>query len=136
MTESPTPYDRIGGEAGVRRLTQRFYALMDSLPEAAACRAIHPPSLAGSEQKLFDYLTGWLGGPPIYVQKNGPPMLRRRHLHAPIAGPEIEGWLLCFRQAWAETVTDAALTEAVLPQVEHLARHMRNREDAAWTPPA
>ena len=62
-------------------------------------------------------------------------MLRRRHLHAPIAGPEIAGWLLCFRQAWAETVTDAALTAAVLPQVEHLARHMRNREDAAWTPP-
>jgi hemoglobin len=135
MTDAPTPYDRIGGEAGVRRLTRRFYALMDTLPEAAACRAIHPPSLAGSEAKLFDYLTGWLGGPPIYVEKHGPPMLRRRHLHAPIAGPEIAGWLLCFRQAWAETVTDAALTAAVLPQVEHLARHMRNREDAAWTPP-
>ncbi|MFC7475228.1 group II truncated hemoglobin [Dankookia sp. GCM10030260] len=135
MTEAPTPYDRIGGEAGVRRLTSRFYALMDTLPEAAACRAIHPPSLAGSEAKLFDYLTGWLGGPPVYVRKHGHPMLRRRHLHAPIAGPEIEGWLLCFRQAWAETVQDAALGAAVLPQVEHLARHMRNREDAAWTPP-
>ncbi|WP_431271894.1 group II truncated hemoglobin [Dankookia sp. P2] len=108
---------------------------MDTLPEAAACRAVHPPSLEGSEQKLFDYLTGWLGGPPVYVQKHGHPMLRRRHLHAPIAGAEIEGWLLCFRQAWAETVTDAALTAAVMPQVEHLARHMRNREDAAWTPP-
>ena len=135
MPEAPTPYDRIGGKAGVRRLTQRFYAQMDTLPEAAACRAIHPPSLVGSEAKLFDYLTGWLGGPPVYVQKNGPPMLRRRHLHAPIAGPEIEGWLLCFRQAWAETVADAALTAAVLPQVEQLAQHMRNREDAAWTPP-
>jgi hemoglobin len=135
MTDAPTPYDRIGGEAGVRRLTRRFYALMDTLPEAAACRAIHPADLAGSEAKLFDYLTGWLGGPPIYVEKHGPPMLRRRHLHAPIAGPEIAGWLLCFRQAWAETVTDDALGAAVLPQVEHLARHMRNREDAAWTPP-
>jgi len=135
MPEAPTPHERIGGEDGVRRLTQRFYALMDMLPDAAACRAIHPPSLVGAEQKLFDYLTGWLGGPPLYVDKHGPPMLRRRHLHAPIAGPEIDGWLLCFRRAWAETVADATLTAAVLPQVEHLARHMRNREDAAWTPP-
>ncbi|MBK1657433.1 group II truncated hemoglobin [Paracraurococcus ruber] len=127
----PTPYDRIGGEAGIRRLVGRFYALMDTLPAAAACRAIHPASLAGSEQKLFEYLTGWLGGPPLFVERHGPPMLRRRHLHAPIAGPEIEGWLLCFRQAWADTVTDAALTEAVPPQVEGLARHMRNRADAA-----
>ncbi|MDO9712091.1 group II truncated hemoglobin [Paracraurococcus lichenis] len=136
MSDAPTttPYDRIGGEEGVRRLVRRFYALMDELPEAAACRAIHPPSLAGSEQKLFEYLTGWLGGPPLFTDRHGPPMLRRRHLHAPIAGPEIAGWLLCFRRAWAETVEDAALTAAVLPQVEGLAQHMRNREDG-WTPP-
>ncbi|TCZ66131.1 group II truncated hemoglobin [Roseicella aquatilis] len=132
---APTPYDRIGGEAGVTRLVRRFYELMDSLPEAAACRAVHPPSLAGSERKLFEYLSGWLGGPPLYTSKHGHPMLRRRHLHAPISGPEIEGWLLCFRRAWAETVEDAALTAALLPQVEGLARHMRNREDASWSPP-
>jgi len=129
MTEA-TAYARLGGEAGVRRLVSRFYVLMDTLPEAAACRAVHPKSLAAAEEKLFLYLTGWLGGPPLYVSKYGPPMLRRRHLQAPIAGPEIEGWLVCFRQAWAETVEDAALGALVLPQVESLARHMRNREDA------
>ena len=126
-----TPYARIGGEAGLRRFTRRFYALMDSLPEAAACRAIHPDSLAGAEQKLFEYLSGWLGGPPLFTDKYGPPMLRRRHLHAPIAGAEIEGWLACFRRAWAEEVADPALGPLVLPQVEGLARHMRNRAEAA-----
>jgi len=131
MTET-TAYARIGGEEGVRRLVHRFYDLMDTLPEAAACRAIHPASLAGSEEKLFMYLSGWLGGPPLFTDRFGHPMLRRRHLHAPIAGPEIEGWLLCFRQAWAETVTDPEITRVVLPQVEHLAQHMRNRHD----PPA
>ncbi len=126
-----TPYERLGGEAWVRRFTSRFYELMDTLPQAAACRAIHPPSLAGSEEKLFLYLTGWLGGPPLFVARHGPPMLRRRHLHAPIAGPEIDGWLACFRQAWRETVDDAALTALVVPQVENLARHMRNQPDHA-----
>lgn len=131
----PTPYERLGGEAGLRRLTRRFYALMDELPEAAACRAIHPANLAGSEQKFFEYLSFWLGGPPLFIERRGPPMLRARHLHVPIAGPEIEGWLLCFRRAWAEMApSDAALDEAILPRVEALARHMRNAADGP--PPA
>lgn len=124
-----TPYHRIGGEAGVRRLTRRFYALMDELPEAAAVRAIHGPSLAGSEQKLFEYLSGWLGGPPLFVEKYGHPMLRRRHFAAPIGAAERDGWLLCFRRAFAETVDDPALAAAILPQVEALADHMRNKAE-------
>ena len=56
-----TPYDAFGGDDFVRKLCARFYGLMDTLPEAAACRAVHPPSLVRAEQKLFEYLTGWLG---------------------------------------------------------------------------
>lgn len=128
-TPQPGPlsaYDRIGGAEGIRRLTHRFYALMDSLPEAAACRAVHPPSLERAEQRLFEYLSGWLGGPPLFVQRHGAPMLRRRHFSARISMPEIDGWLLCFLRAWDETVEDRALGEVVLPQVEALAHHMRN----------
>ena len=126
-----TPYERIGGEAGVRAFTRRVYALMDSLPEAAACRAIHAASLEISERKLFEYLSGWLGGPPLFTDKYGPPMLRARHLRVAIATPEIDGWLACFRQAWAETVTDRELDALIRPQIEKLALHMRNRADAA-----
>lgn len=124
-----TPYELVGGAEGVRRLVVRFYDLMDELPEAAACRAIHPADLSESRQKLFEYFTGWLGGPPLFVERRGPPMLRARHLHAFIAGPEIDGWLACFRQAWRETVDHPALTEALMPKIEALALHMRNRAD-------
>jgi hypothetical protein len=51
-----TPYEAFGGEAFVRSLCARFYVLMDMLPEAAACRAVHPPSLVRAEEKLFEYL--------------------------------------------------------------------------------
>lgn len=112
----------------LRRLVTRFYALMDELPEARATRAIHPADLGGSAEKLFDYLTGWLGGPPLYTDKHGHPRLRQRHLHAAISTAEIEGWLACFRQAWTETVEDRRLDDLVLPKVEGLAQHMRNRE--------
>lgn len=123
----PSLYDRIGGEEGVRRFARRFYALMDEAPEAAACRAIHPPSLAGAEQKLFEYLSGWLGGPQLFVERHGAPMLRRRHMVAAIGPEETAGWLLCFRWALVDTVADEAVRAAILPQIEMLAHHMQNR---------
>ena len=33
-----TPYERIGGEAAIRTLVDRFYQLMDELPEAYTAR--------------------------------------------------------------------------------------------------
>lgn len=133
MTDTPQEtsvslYEAIGGEATVRRLVRRFYELMDTLPEAKACRDVHPPSLAGSEEKLFEYFTGWLGGPQLYVAKRGHPMLRRRHFVAPIGPEETKGWLICFETAMAETIEDERLREAVLRPVRQLAVHMQNKE--------
>lgn len=123
-----TLYEAIGGEDTVRRLVRRFYELMDTLPEAKACRDVHPASLAGSEQKLFEYLTGWLGGPQLYQMKYGHPMLRRRHFVAPIGPDERDGWLICFRRALDETIGDSALREAIWQPAERLAMHMQNKD--------
>ena len=126
-TSKPSLYDLIGGEEGVRRFTKRFYQVMDTAPEAAACRAIHPESLEESEQKLFEFLSGWLGGPQLFVERRGAPMLRARHMSAPIGEEESKGWILCFRWALVDTVADPEIRAAVLPQIEMLAQHMRNR---------
>ena len=126
--ETITLYEAIGGDATVRALTQRFYELMNTLPEAARCRAIHPSSLRNSEAKLYDYLTGYLGGPPVYVEKYGHPRLRSRHFTAPIGPRETEEWLLCFRRALDETVKNPKLIDIIWPPIERLAHHMQNRE--------
>ena len=126
-TSRPSLYELIGGEEGVRRFTRRFYQVMDTAPEAAACRAIHPESLEDSEQKLFEFLSGWLGGPQLFVERRGAPMLRARHMSAPIGEDETKGWILCFRWALVDTVADPEIRAAVLPQIEMLAQHMRNR---------
>jgi hemoglobin len=123
-----TPYDALGGEAWLLVLTRRFYEVMDSLPEAAACRAIHGDDLGPAREKLFEYLSGWLGGPPLFTDKYGPPMLRRRHFGARIGAEEARGWLACFRLAWQETVDDPALSAQIMPKVEALAMHMINAE--------
>jgi hemoglobin len=126
--ETITLYEAIGGDATVRALTRRFYELMDTLPEAARCRAIHPADLSGSEAKFYDYLTGYLGGPPVYVEKHGHPMLRRRHFVAPIGPAERDEWLLCFRCAMDETIENPKLREIIWTPVERLAFHMQNQE--------
>lgn len=126
--ETITLYEAIGGDTAVRALTQRFYVLMDTLPEAARCRAIHPPDLSGSEEKLYEYLTGWLGGPPLYTEKRGHPMLRRRHFVAPIGPAERDEWLLCFIRALEQTVPSEGLRAIILEPVTQLAHHMQNQE--------
>jgi hemoglobin len=126
--ETITLYEAIGGDAAVRALTRRFYGLMDILPEAARCRAIHPPDLSGSEEKLYEYLTGWLGGPPLYTEKRGHPMLRRRHFMAQIGPAERDEWLICFIRALEETVPSEGLRKIILEPVTRLAHHMQNHE--------
>ena len=128
MTETITLYEAIGGDATVRALTDRFYDLMDSLPEAARCRAVHPPDLTSARQKFYDYLTGYLGGPPVYVEKHGHPMLRRRHFIASIGPEERDEWLLCFRLAMQETIASEKLRDIIWAPIERLAHHMQNRE--------
>ena len=128
--ETITLYQAIGGDDTVRALTRRFYELMDTLPEASHCRAIHPPDLSGSENKFYEYLTGYLGGPPVYVEKYGHPMLRRRHFVAPIGAVERDEWLLCFRRAMEETIDNTKLRDIIWPPIERLAFHMQNQEES------
>ncbi|MBD8556562.1 group II truncated hemoglobin [Rhizobium sp. CFBP 8762] len=127
--ETISLYDAVGGDPTVKALVSRFYQLMDTLPEAARCRALHPADLSGSEAKFYDYLTGWLGGPPVYVEKHGHPMLRRRHFVAPIGAAERDEWLLCFQRALDDIVSSAKLRAIILEPVTRLAHHMQNRED-------
>jgi hemoglobin len=126
-----TPYQRIGGDTGIRRLVDRFYELMDELPEAYAARRLHPADLTESGNKLFDFLSGWLGGPQRFVEKHGHPMLRRRHQPYAIGAQERDEWLLCMRTALAETVADAGLRNALYAQFAQLGEHMRNRGENA-----
>ena len=122
----PTLYERVGGESGVRRLVDRFYDLMDSLPQARSLRDLHATSLLESRDKLFEFLSGWLGGPPLYVNKRGHPRLRARHMPFVIDDAGVDAWLLCMNRALDETVADtdavAKLQGALLP----LAMHMKN----------
>ncbi len=122
-------YQRIGGEAGVRKLVKRFYELMDQLPEAHRIRQMHPISLKNSEDKLFMFLSGWMGGPQLYVEKFGHPRLRQRHLPFAIGDEERDQWMLCMKRALDEVVEDAALRAELLAAFQKVADFMRNQAE-------
>jgi hemoglobin len=120
-------FDRVGGEVAVRRLVDRFYDLMDALPEAGNIRALHPETLDGSRDKLFWFLVGWLGGPPLYVSRFGHPRLRARHLPFAIGEAERDAWMRCMTEALASCIADVPLRDFLLQSLAGLADHMRNR---------
>lgn len=122
-----TPYQRIGGDAAIRKLVDRFYQLMDELPEAYTARKIHPQDLTESGNKFVDFLSGWLGGPQRYVEKYGPPMLRRRHMPYAIGLEERDQWLMCMKLALEESVADEPLRTALYEQFVRIGEFMRNQ---------
>jgi hemoglobin len=127
-TLDSTPYRDLGGEEGVRKLVHRFYQLMDTLPEAADIRAMHPEDLSSSEEKLFLFLSGFFGGPSLYIEKFGHPMLRQRHMPFPIDEAARDQWLLCMNRALDDVGVTPKLKEFLGRIFFQTANHMRNKE--------
>lgn len=121
-----TPYQLMGGEAKVRQLADRFYDVMETAPEAKELYAIHPQPLHGTRQKFFEFLSGWLGGPPLFEQKYGHPRLRARHLPFTVNQQLRDQWMFCMNKALDEVVEHELLREGIRQSLGQLASHMIN----------
>ncbi len=126
--QEKTTYELIGGEATVARLCERFYALMDSIPQFKELRAMHPEDLQGSQDKLFMFLSGWFGGPDLFVEKFGHPRLRARHMPFAIGTLERDQWVACMVLAMEEVGIEAPIRSKLLENFFNTADFMRNKE--------
>jgi hemoglobin len=124
-----TAYSLIGGAEPIRQLVDRFYDLMELEPKYAVIRQMHPTNLSASRDKLDLFLSGWMGGPELYREKYGHPMLRARHLPFPIGSVERNQWLDCMQRAMDEVVTDAQLKARLHESFFATADWMRNKPD-------
>ncbi len=122
-----SPYDLIGGDAAVRELVDRFYDLMDFEPGYARLRRVHGSSLESAREKLYLFLSGWHGGPPLNVERYGHPMLRARHLPFAIGEEERDQWMACMIQAMEEVDVPKELREGLVQAFGRTADWMRNR---------
>ncbi len=89
------------GEANIFLMLADFYAEL----EASPLRAMFPADMRAASEKSAAFFVGLLGGPLLYHQRHGPPMMRARHLSFPIDEPARQIWLACFDRV-LENATD------------------------------
>ncbi len=127
MSTVQTPF-QILGEDGIRDLCNAFYDIMDTLPEAADIRAMHADDLSPMKEKLTMYLTGWMGGPPLYADKYGTVCMTEPHEPYHIGPEERDQWLLCMDKALEAIGAGDELVEMLKVPMFRVADAVRNKE--------
>lgn len=122
-------YELIGGAEKLRELVDRFYDLMALEPEFSGIHAMHPPLSDGSRDKLYWFLSGWMGGPGMYVERFGHPRLRARHLPFSIGSAERDQWLRCMALAMQDIGMSEPLQLRLMESFYQTADWMRNTSD-------
>lgn len=128
-TENMTPYDLLGGEIVLKQLVERFYLYMDTLPETQTIRHLHAKNLHSAQLKLYKFLSGWLGGPSLYMQEYGHPRLKRRHFPFAIGHSEKTQWMLCMNKSLDDMAIDSRLREQLREALDQLSTHMINKQE-------
>ncbi|MFU0842142.1 MAG: Globin [Burkholderia sp.] len=111
MTKAETKnfYERIGGEEGIHALVLVYLKNLKTMPEVAHVRALYPEDLTKYETRMTEFLSGFLGGPALYTERHGMPMLRENHRHFPIDETVRDEWMVCMRDALNKCVKDDEL---------------------------
>lgn len=127
--EKPNLYELIGGADKLRDMVDRFYDLMELEPEFAGIRVMHPTPIDSSRDKLFWFLSGWMGGPNLYIEQFGHPRLRARHLPFSIGVSERDQWLRCMAWAMQDMGIEQGLQEHLMTSFYQTADWMRNKAE-------
>lgn len=125
MTEG-TPYEAIGGAPTVAKLVDAFYNRVARHPDLIP---IFPDDLTETRKKQYAFLTQFFGGPPLFSQHYGPPMLRRRHLPHEITPKRVESWLACMAEAFDEAGITGPMGDFLFNRLTATAHHMTNTYD-------
>ncbi|MCL1143877.1 group II truncated hemoglobin [Shewanella gaetbuli] len=120
-------YDLIGGDKVIKAIAHEFYQQMQTRADTQPLLALHRAPIADSEVKLYEFLSGWLGGPQLYQQKYGHPALRARHMPFAIDESMRDQWLLCMQAALDKCVKKPEHRQAIIQALSTLADHMRNQ---------
>jgi hemoglobin len=126
--EEKTPYELLGGDDGVRKLTADFYELMDTSPEAAPIRAMHKGDLSEMTDKLSTFLIGWLGGPERYQERFGRVIIPLAHKPFPIGPSERDQWLMCMQGAIDKTSLQESMKARLMGSFGRMAEMCRTKD--------
>ena len=120
-----TPFVEIGGLEEVRLLVEEFYDIIEA--ESPSLREMLPRTTTGSRLKLYEFMSGWLGGPQLYQNKRGHPRLRMRHFPFSIGDEEAAEWMRCMTKAMTARELPEQLTAFLTERLNETALHLRNQ---------
>jgi hemoglobin len=122
--EQKSVYEWIGGEKTMLQLVDAFYNRVAKDPELAP---LFPADFTEVKRKQFLFLSQYFGGPPLYTEEFGHPMLRARHMRFPITPTRANAWLACMIGAMDEVgLEEGQVREFMLERLTLTARHMTN----------
>ena len=125
---SRPPYELLGGEAGIKHLVDSFYDVMDRDERFRLIRKMHKDDLSPMRTSLFEYLSGWLGGPPLYIDRKGSPCMTSPHAPYAIGQQARDLWVECMNQALVEADIAEKYRELLMPAFERMADMVRNTD--------
>lgn len=120
-------YEMFGGEEKLKLLVSEFYKIMDTNPNYKTLREMHPEDLSSSEEKLFMFLSGWMGGPQLYITKYGHPRLRARHMPFPITQKDSKEWVNCMTEAIEKVSLGNEMKTFLTGEFDRIASFMVNK---------
>ncbi|MGX6442236.1 globin domain-containing protein [Neobacillus sp. K501] len=126
IEKKPTPFEAIGEET-LHRLVDNFYELVAQHPDLAP---IFPNDFSEIARKQKQFLTQYLGGPALYTEEHGHPMMRARHLPFPITPTRAKAWLSCMTQAMDKTGLEGLIRDEFYSRLLLTAQHMINTPDS------
>lgn len=122
-----SPYEVLGGEAPLRHLVVAFCAHLEALPPGHPLRAMHAADLGPLREKLYDFLSGWLGGPDRHAGRPGAKSIDRAHAAFRIPAEAAEAWVSCMQRAISDITAPPDFEELVMPALQRMATTLARR---------
>jgi len=122
--DNRTPYEQIGGAETLARLVDIFYNHVKRHPDLAA---LFPEDLTPVKERQYQFLTQFLGGPTLYSDIHGHPMLRARHMRFPIGTAQAAAWLACMEKAMTQAGLTGDIRDQIFDRLRLTAHHMINQ---------
>lgn len=123
-------YDRVGGADGIRALVESFYDIIEKEPEGQVLHLLHMrgQGVAHSRIEQFNFLSGFLGGPRLYVEKYGHSDVRQMHEHVEIDAEARDTWLRCMSMAIDRIGLAPDVKEALMAHFRPVAAKLKNKD--------
>ncbi len=123
MSEEVSLYEQIGGAAKIREIVTTFYPKVQQHPALAP---LFPSDIQPVMDKQLQFMSQLLGGPPLYSEKYGHPMMRARHMAFPIDRTRADAWLACMDETLSEVGLDEAIQQLLMNRFAGMAYHFIN----------